>query len=60
MLTIALILPNEMLLNPFYSTVQKAKKLHLSFRFKSFRQINKYFDEINELMGHSYKKKQEK
>jgi len=60
MLTIATILPNEMLLNPFYSTVQKAKKLHLSFRFKSFRQINKYFDEINELMGHSYKKKQEK
>jgi len=60
MLTTASILPSEIVLNPFYTTLQKAKKLHLSFRFKSFRQINKYFDEINELMGNSYKKKQEK
>jgi hypothetical protein len=26
----------------------KARKLHLNLKFKSFRQINKYFNEVNE------------
>lgn len=41
------IIPPEVALNPFYATLQKAKKLHLSFKFQSFREMNKYFEELN-------------
>ena len=40
-------IPHEVALNPFYATLQKAKKLHLSFKFQSFREMNKYFEELN-------------
>lgn len=50
--------PSDIALNPFYATLQKAKKLHLLFKFQSFRQINKYYEELNELLGYGQKKQE--
>ena len=45
------VLPQEVIMNPFYSIVQKSKKMHLNLRLKSFRQINKYYEEIGKSIG---------
>lgn len=54
------LLPSEVLENPFYSTATKARKMHLSLRFKSFRQMNKFYEEFADQVGHNYKKKEDK
>lgn len=46
--------------NPFYTTAAKTRKLHLTLRLKSFRQINKYYEEMAEQVGYNYKKKEDK
>ena len=49
---------SDLMINPFYATLNKARKLLLNLRFKSFRQINKYYEELNESLGKSYKKQE--
>lgn len=46
--------------NPFYLTAAKTRKLHLALRLKSFRQINKYYEEMANQVGYNYKKKEDK
>jgi hypothetical protein len=40
------LIPVEVASNPFYLTLKKARKLHLSLKFKHFRQIKRYYDDI--------------
>jgi hypothetical protein len=56
-------LPPEMLQNPFFTTGLKARKAHLDLKLKSFRQINRFYEEMADSLGSSsfsYKKKEDK
>lgn len=46
--------------NPFYTTALKGRKLHLALKFKSFREINKYFEQYKKLWNSDYEKEHEK
>lgn len=54
------IIPEEVINNPFYTTLKKAKKLHLALKFKSFRQINKFYEEMKEAVGEKTSKDNKK
>ena len=41
------LLPSEVAENPFFSTLMKAKKFHLALRLKSFRQMNRFYEEMS-------------
>ncbi len=51
-------IPQEILTNPFYSSLGRAKKLNLAIKLKGFREMNKYFDSLLSSLGTN--KKQEK
>ena len=54
------LIPQEVLQNPFYTAATKTRKMHLALRLKSFRQINKYYEEMADQVGYNYKKKEDK
>ena len=53
-------LPSEVMENPFFTTAMKAKKMNLTLRLKSFRQINKFYEEMADTLGMNLKKKEDK
>jgi hypothetical protein len=46
-------LPEEVLTNPLYIVATKSRKMHLCLRYKSFRQMNKYYEEMAKELGTS-------
>ena len=50
--------PPEVTSNPFYSAFGRAKKINLAIKLKSFREMNKYFDNIITLLGKNNKKQE--
>jgi hypothetical protein len=50
--------PHDILANPFYSSLGRARKLNLAINLKGFREMNKYFDSLLNILGTN--KKQEK
>ena len=51
------IIPEEVVSNPFFITGAKCRKFHLGLKLKSFRQMNKYYDNLAQQVGNSLKKK---
>ena len=51
------IIPEEFVSNPFFITGSKCRKFHLGLKLKSFRQMNKYYDNLAQQVGNSLKKK---
>ena len=52
------LLPSDIIENPFFKTLGKIRKLNLTLRYKSFREMNKYYEKVMELVGNSYKKQE--
>jgi hypothetical protein len=50
------LLPSDIIENPFFLTLGKIRKLNLTLRYKSFREMNKYYEKVMEMVGNSYKK----
>lgn len=54
------IVPPEITGNPIYSCFGKPKKLNLSLRFRNFRELSRYYEEVMALNGNENLKKKEK
>jgi hypothetical protein len=52
------IVPSDILQNPFALTLGKVRKINLSLKYKSFREINKYYEKVLENIGESSKKQE--
>lgn len=54
------VIPPEVIGNPFFSCYGRAKKINLALKFRSFREMNKYYDNLLLITGNNSNKKQER